>query len=159
MLFHDHPVNAARASRGEPVINSLWPWGGGIMPQALSTTVSRMLTDHPLGMGLAQQTGIPRMEIPVNSQALLALAGDGLTLVFNDGLEWAAQYGDVDSWVEALQELEHDWFVPLLAATSQGVLSSLVIEPCNASSYLITRRQLQHFWRRIRPFETVCQHA
>jgi len=159
MLFHEHPVNAARASRGEPVINSLWPWGGGIMPQALPTTVSRMVTDHPLGMGLAQQAGIPRMDIPVNSQELLALAGDGLTLVFNDGLEWAAHYSDIDSWVEMLLKLEHDWFAPLLAATRQGAVASLVIEPCNGSSYRITRRQQRCFWRRIRPFETVCRNV
>ena len=29
MLLHAHPVNEARVARGEPVINSLWFWGGG----------------------------------------------------------------------------------------------------------------------------------
>jgi hypothetical protein len=159
MLFHEHPVNAARAERGEPVINSVWFWGGGMLPQALQTTVSRMVTDHPLAMGLAQQAGIPRLDLPASAQQLLALAGDGLTLVFNDGLEWAAQYSDIDSWVEMLRKLEHDWFAPLLAATRQGAIASLVIEPCNESSYRSTRRQQQCFWKRIRPFETVCHNV
>jgi len=159
MLFHDHPVNTARAQRGEPEINSLWFWGGGVLPGGLQTTVSRVVTDNALAMGLAQQAGIPRMDLPANSHELMALAGDGLTLVFNDGLEWATQYSDVDSWVETLQKLEHDWFAPLLAATRQGTVSSLVIEPCNGNSYMTTRRQQQYFWKRLRPFETVCQNV
>lgn len=159
MLFHDHPVNAARAQRGDPVINSLWFWGGGVLPGGLQTTVSRVVTDDALAMGLAQQAGIPRMDLPDNAHELLVLAGEGLTLVFNDTLGWAARYSDVDSWLENLRQLEQDWFAPLLAATRQGDLSSLVIEPCNGNSYMITRRQQQYFWKRIRPFETVCQNA
>ena len=159
MLFHDHPVNAARTQRGEPVINSLWFWGGGILPGALNACASRMVTDHPLAMGLAQQASVPRMDLPANSHELLEHAGDGLTLVFDDSLEWAARYSDIDSWVEILQRLEHDWFAPLLAATRQGAVSSLVIEPCNGNSYMTTRRQQQGFWKRIRPFESVCQNV
>lgn len=30
MLFHDHPVNAARAARGVPVVNGLWVSGAGV---------------------------------------------------------------------------------------------------------------------------------
>ncbi|MGE0072920.1 MAG: hypothetical protein AB7S55_07650 [Thiomonas sp.] len=31
MLLFAHPINAAREARGLPVINSLWPWGAGIL--------------------------------------------------------------------------------------------------------------------------------
>ncbi len=33
MVLHAHPVNQARDAAGKPVINSLWPWGGGRLPE------------------------------------------------------------------------------------------------------------------------------
>jgi hypothetical protein len=32
MLLYAHPVNQAREARGLPSINSLWPWGAGVLP-------------------------------------------------------------------------------------------------------------------------------
>jgi hypothetical protein len=34
MVLHAHPVNQARQAAGQPVVNSLWPWGGGRLPAA-----------------------------------------------------------------------------------------------------------------------------
>ena len=159
MLFHAHPVNSAREQRGEPAINSLWFWGGGCLPGTLQSRADRVLTDHPLGMGLAQQAGISRMDMPADGNELLAQTRDGLTLVVNDVLDGPTQYGDVERWLDALQQLEQRWFSPLLAAIRQGVLSSLEICPCNGYGYMTNKLQQRHFWKRSRPFETVCQHG
>ena len=32
VVLHNHPHNAARAAAGKPPINSLWFWGGGVLP-------------------------------------------------------------------------------------------------------------------------------
>ncbi|HKB63767.1 MAG TPA: hypothetical protein VKD03_12920, partial [Burkholderiales bacterium] len=34
MLLHEHPVNAERETRGEPALNSVWFWGGGVIAAA-----------------------------------------------------------------------------------------------------------------------------
>ena len=43
MLLHEHPVNQAREQRGEPVINSLWLWGGGVLPLSVQAAGGRGL--------------------------------------------------------------------------------------------------------------------
>jgi hypothetical protein len=157
MLFHEHAVNVQRDQRGEPAINSLWLWGGGVSPDALASDVSRIVTDHELGLGLAQLSGIPRLDVPTGIDELLPLVADGLTLVVNDTLAAATQYGDVDRWLEGLRELEEAWFAPLLGAIKQGKLDRLEIDPCHGIRFRLTRRRLQYFWKRDRAFEAECK--
>ena len=159
MLFHAHPVNEAREQCGEPAINSLWFWGGGVLPTEVKTTATRVVTDQPLAMGLARQAGITRLDIPANGDELLAIAADGRSLVVNDVLESLTQYGDIENWVDTLQQLEQHWFAPLLAAVKSGVLDSLEILPCNGQRYLTSRKQQRAFWKRSRHFEDVCAHG
>ena len=157
MLFHAHPVNSARELRGEPAINSLWFWGGGVLPATVQTHADRVVTDHPLGMGLAQQAGIARADVPVDVDELLAQTDDGLSLLVNDMLDGPARYGDIGTWVDALQQLEQYWFAPLLAAVKDGEVAALEIYPCNGSRYMINKRQQRRFWKRSRPFEDKCK--
>jgi hypothetical protein len=158
MLLHNHPVNAAREQRGVAAINSLWFWGGGVLPTSVDTDVMRLATDYPLAMGLAQQAGIARVDVPADTAGLLDFAAPGLSLLVADELERPALYGEVDRWLERLLQLEQDCFVPLLEALRQGELASLAIYPCNGKRFHITRRQLRNFWKRDRPFELLCQH-
>jgi hypothetical protein len=158
MLFHAHPVNAAREQRGEPVINSVWFWGGGELPATVQTTAVRVATDYPFAMGLAQQAGISRVDVPADGDELLAIAGDGESLVVNDVLDGLAQYGDVENWVDTLLQLEQHWFVPLLAAVKRGDLDLLDIYPGNGHRYRTNRKQQRGFWKRSRYFEDVCRH-
>jgi hypothetical protein len=158
MLLHNHPVNVTREQRGEPAINSLWFWGGGELPTIASTEVMRMATDYPLAMGLAQQAGIARMDVPADTAGLFDYVASGLSLLVTDELERPALYGEVDRWQQRLLQLEQQWFAPLLESLRQGDLASLALYPCNGGRYHITRRQLHSFWRRDRPFEIVCRH-
>jgi hypothetical protein len=157
MLFHTHPVNAAREQRGAPPINSIWPWGGGRLPGQLQPRVTRLLADHPLATGLASHTAISRDAMPAAVGELLAGTGDGCTLLVDDRLEWPMHYGDIEAWLEGLQVLEADWFVPLLAALRGGMLASLEIHPCNGLGFHVTRGDLRRFWKRVRAFETACK--
>src|SRR3546814_9323765 len=36
VVLHNHPRNARRAEQGRPPVNSLWYWGGGVLPDARS---------------------------------------------------------------------------------------------------------------------------
>ncbi len=157
MLFHEHTVNLRREQRGDPAINSLWFWGGGVSPDSLASDVSRIATDHELGLGLAQLSGTPRVDVPAGIDELLPVSTDGVTLVVNDALAAATQYGDVDRWLAGLRELEEHWFIPLLDAMKQGKLDSLEIDPCHGTRFRLTRRRLQYFWKRDRAFEAECK--
>jgi hypothetical protein len=157
MLFHTHPVNSAREQRGVPPINSIWPWGGGHLPGQLQPRVARLLADHPLASGLARHAAIPLAGLPATVGELLAVPGEGRTLLVDDRLEWLMHYGDIEDWLDGLQALEADWFVPLLAALREGALAALEIHPCNGRGFHVTRGGLRHFWKRVRAFETVCK--
>jgi hypothetical protein len=156
MLFHNHPVNAAREQRGAPPINSIWPWGGGL-PGPLRPRVTRLLADHPLATGLAGHADIPRDQLPATAGALLAGPGNWHTLLVDDRLEWPMHYGDIEDWLDGLLALEADWFAPLLAGLRSGALNSLEIHPCNGRVFHVTRGGLRHFWKRVRAFETACE--
>jgi hypothetical protein len=157
MLFHTHPVNTAREQRGAPPINSIWPWGGGRLPGQLQPRVARLLSGHPLATGLAKHTSIPCNDMPAAVGELLAGTGEGCTLLVDDRLEWPMHYGDIEAWLDGLQALETDWFVPLLAALRGGVLASLEIHPCNGLGFHVTRGDLRRFWKRVRAFEAACK--
>jgi len=159
MLFHQHPVNARREARGEPMINSLWFWGEGSLPDVVPRSAIQVATDYPLAMGLACFTQTPRRDVPAGLEELLTNVEQALILVVFDELEAAAQYSDIEAWREILERLEQHWFSPLLGALGAGRVASLEIDPCTGKSYRTTRRQQRHFWKRVRSLATVCQQG
>jgi hypothetical protein len=59
VILHQHPVNTERRSRGLPPVNSLWLWGGGPLPQRVTTQLSGVVGDDLLLLALAKRAGIP----------------------------------------------------------------------------------------------------
>jgi hypothetical protein len=57
MLLHASPVNEARESRGEPVVNSVWLWGAGRSPGKLEARWQSVGARDPLALGLARLAG------------------------------------------------------------------------------------------------------
>ena len=159
MLFHDHPVNAARVQRGELPVNSIWPWGGGVLPGKPDTIVTQVITDQPLPAGLAQLAGISRRGLPGEIRELPVLLQDGLNLVVVDQLEKAARYGDAEAWSEGIGHLEQAWCVPLLKLLASRKLKSLELYPVNGQRYSLNRHCLKYFWKRPRPFTALCRYA
>lgn len=153
MLFHAHDVNLERERRGQPVINSLWPWGGGTLPAKASCAVDRVLARDPLALGLARLSGIDSGAQPDDANELIDSLVEGTTLVVVDELDWLTRYNEVETWLERLFSLERSLFAPLVDALAGGRLTSLQLLPCNGHGYNLTRRQLRVFWRRPRPFE------
>ena len=65
VVLHNHPHNAARAARGKPPINSLWFWGGGVLPDHVTSTTPTLYSDDPLLQGLAHVAKL--MPMPLNA--------------------------------------------------------------------------------------------
>lgn len=108
MVWHDHPVNAARAEHGLPPINSLWLYGGG---QAWKQAVTKDLTLYTgLQEGLAQQDWAGWISaLPDLSNYIAALPqASVLTLL---GQQHAVQLGPVKTnwWRSLIPTKQHHW--------------------------------------------------
>jgi hypothetical protein len=152
MLLHEHPVNAGREARGEPALNSVWFWGGGVIAAAKDRPFSTVFGDEPLARGLALAAGIPARALPKDAGAMLAAAEDeGVALVVMDSSRDAAGGA---RFQERRAALERDWFGPLLAALQSGQIGMLTLSLPGADSLLeieTVRADLRYFWRLKRP--------
>lgn len=59
VLLHQHSLNTRRLERGLPPVNSLWFWGGGVLPARVDTALGGIVGEDLLLLSLAQRAGIP----------------------------------------------------------------------------------------------------
>jgi hypothetical protein len=59
VLLHQHSLNTRRLERGLPPVNSLWFWGGGVLPARVDTALGGVVGEDLLLLSLAQRAGIP----------------------------------------------------------------------------------------------------
>lgn len=142
MLWHTHPVNAAREPRRLPAVNSFWLWGAA--------------NDAGRPAGQLASIGVPGWIRGLSSKPLDsldkldgALAQGGLLVVGH--LAEAAIAADWGSWVQQVQHLEDKLFAPLHAALVQGRVKQLrlVLSSRDALAEFTTTPMAQRkFWRR-----------
>ena len=155
MLLHHHPVNVAREQRGELAVNSIWPWGGGMLPGEATSPYAKIWAEDALPIGLAVAFGIPHAKPADTATEWLLHAAPGSHLILLDSLRHAALHGDFLRWSENLSKLEKDWFNPLRHALSRGRLNSLsltVFEGYQTRTFSVAPADLWQFWRRRKPF-------
>jgi hypothetical protein len=46
VVLHNHPRNAERVDAGLPPVNSLWFWGGGVLPAAVRSAVHAVASEE-----------------------------------------------------------------------------------------------------------------
>ena len=145
MLLHEHPVNAGREARGEPALNSIWFWGGGVIDASKARPFSTVVGDDPLTRGLSLAAGIPARALPKDAGSTLAGLGDeGVALVVLDAPREAQLR-------ERRTALERDWFGPFLAALRSGRIGMLTLHLAGENRLLqveTVRSDLRYFWRR-----------
>jgi hypothetical protein len=61
MTLHDHPVNSARVRRGLPPVNSVWVWGGGVLPDWVRSAFSAVYSDDEVVVALARLAGTAKI--------------------------------------------------------------------------------------------------
>ena len=147
MLLHDHPVNQAREARGQPVVNSLWLWGGGRAP-ALTNKAPPVHARQNAARALAASCGAPTHALPERLTPPLLGTRD---VVILDALAESGQVGDAWGWRETMRVLERDWFAPLLSllrkAGPQGIR---LFDPDHGKSLHLAARDSWRIWRRPR---------
>ena len=143
MILHDHPVNAAREVRGEPVVNSLWMWGGGVVPEVIKS-FDKMSVNDPLLREIGKLSGT-LVSTPSGASIDFCGAGDCFA-------EFPAHSTSDDELV--LAQLESDWMVPAWQALRNGKLDkvTLVLRLAGAMIECSCERETRRrFWKWRRP--------
>lgn len=147
MLLHGQALNLELEQRGQPAVNSVWLWGGGVRPACLLQPVSVWAQD-PATRGLAVAHGGTGELLPASAKGWLKqnrLSGQHL-FVLDRTREESPQ--------AALQRLDDAWFAPLLQALRQGIVASVTLHlalEAQVNSFSLSRFDLRKFWRRQRP--------
>ena len=152
-LLHQHPVNRARATAGQPTINSLWPWGLGRLPPMTSQAFDRIWNGDALLKGLGALAGVLVEPVPDQFTRI-----DGRVLVRLDHLMPSLGTFDATAWRHELGELEAKWLAPALAAVRTGRCRGLTMIASGhdrAFAVDIGQRDLWRFWRKPRPLSDI----
>lgn len=70
MILHRHPRNVQRRATGRMVVNCIWLWGGGALPDWVRSTHTHVVSDDPLVQALARRAGAEQLP---DAWALLGL--------------------------------------------------------------------------------------
>jgi hypothetical protein len=79
VLLHHHPRNAARVAAGLPAVNSLWFWGGGVLPDRVDAPFAAVLGEDFELRALAHRAGI----------APVAVAGGSVLVDHRRDRDWS----------------------------------------------------------------------
>lgn len=149
MLLHEHPVNLQREMHGEPAINSLWIWGGGVMPQNLKVLPCEMWSNHEFAQGLANAAGMECQSLPSNAYDWLSSLQERKQLILFDNFQSSVCYRDFTTWRDELVKLESTWFVPLLDLLKKRRITKLTISTLGERStqvFSLTPGSLWKLW-------------
>jgi hypothetical protein len=149
MLLHAHPVNANLEQGGAMPVNSVWLWGGGELTVGAPQPDLSVWADDALARGLASAHQSRLTALPSSAENWLRQARDpGEHLVVLPPLLSAEPQ-------RMLEQLERDWFAPLLDMLRKGRVARLTLHLAGATvnSFTVTRTDLWKFWHRARPLE------
>lgn len=154
MLLHGSAVSERRASRGQPRINGLWFWSGGVLPTSTRIPWHGVAGSDAGVQGLADMSaGGPRL-LPFEPEEVLAAAAGGEAVLVDippappvlDG----ESFHRWESWISALDD---DWLKPAFTALHQGGLRQLSLHIGDDSTWLCKATDRYRVWRRNRPLK------
>jgi hypothetical protein len=149
MWLHGHAINHARARRGEPLVSSLWPWGGGALPSSAKPAVRRQddiaFADEVRARGLWHLSGGDCWPVPDTLEDVLSYAeSDRAAVVVEAGP--VLQSHPRWTLVEALGALDTRFIAPALQALRTGQLAGVVLL-ANGCSLTLRAKDLRRWWR------------
>ena len=133
IVLHNHPWNARRAERGLVPVNSLWLWGGGVLPTTVRGDVARCASDDDLACSLTRLAGGDAGRLPASFADVVP--GDGNMLF------------DLRR-TRDLAALQRDWLLPVLRAVGEGRYTSATIDTADGGRIMLRNGQRWRFWRK-----------
>lgn len=150
MLLHGLAVNQQLEAQGHAPVNSLWFWGGGVLPPTGQPAGIALWAQDAYARGLAQAHGDAASPLPADAAVWCASRHTGAHhLLVLDALEHAAA-------AATLAMLDRDWCAPLLQALRRREIDHLDIHLAGThqvSSHALTPMDLHKFWHRTRSLE------
>lgn len=129
VILHHHPVNAARTEAGLLPVNSLWFWGGGVVPDEVSTAHASVLSNDEVLRALARgpRTGalLPAAYQTPPSDTLFDLRD-----------------------MRDLADLQATWLQPALADLAAGRIQTVRLDFEDGRVINLAKRHRWRFWRK-----------
>ena len=120
MCLNGHPVNEVRQMQGLISINSIWPWGAGMLSnntQHAASPFAQAVGNNALLGGLCVLTGT----------AHLAESTPGSGLLLDTRLSDAIAQDDLSAWQNSVARLTQAHIAPALDALAKGKLNRLTL--------------------------------
>lgn len=133
VALHNHPWNARRAAAGKPPINSLWFWGGGAVPDRVSSRHATVWSNDESVRALASLAratiaALPDEYVPPGGDVLIDLCG-------------------------ATAQVQHDrWLAPAIEAMHRHELAFVDLDCLDGVRLRIAAAHRWRFWRKPRAF-------
>ena len=121
--LHNHPRNAERIAAGLLPVNSLWFWGGGLLPDAVACKAACVISEDAELLALAKYAGMSMTRLEAGS-TLIDLRRER---------DWAA--------------LESEHLAPALASLKRRH-GTLVLDFADGGGLRIKATQRWRLWRR-----------
>ena len=120
MCLNGHPVNEARQMQGLISINSVWPWGAGMLTnntQHATSPFDQAVGNNALLRGLCVFTGTHH----------LAESSPGSALLLDTRLSDAIAQDDLSAWQHSVALLSQAHIAPALDALAKGKFNRLTL--------------------------------
>jgi hypothetical protein len=144
MLLHQSAINTRREEKGLLPINSVWFWGAGKLPTITARPWVGVWSDEHLVRGLAQLNQTKIHPVPTDANTWLTQ----LTTAGEYLLTTPALFRDLEEYNKTLYHLDQAWAAPLLSALKRGIIDTVLIYPCQARVFCLTRQRARHWWRK-----------
>ncbi len=143
ITLHNHPLNTTRAARGQVPINSVWFWGGGVLPQSIKTDLNRVISNDEVVLALAGRAQIVALTLPNRLTEIFATLAREESVLLDLG-----ELRDGSA-------IERDWLRPLATALKNRSITTIQLLFASGESCAVRATDLWRFWRRIEPLQTI----
>jgi len=149
IVLTQHPMNARRAQRGLPPVNSLWFWGVGALPARVRTEFDHVISDDEVVAALAKLAHVPLFRRMLESSLYDVQRSEELDSSFrwNNEKKQSVLLDLADR--RDVAELDREWLVPLADALKHKQVTQLDLRFENGERYVVKPIHRWHFWRRV----------
>lgn len=156
MVLHQSEVNRQRRLQGKLPVNSVWFWGAGQIigrsDKTCEDSENIVFSNDPVVKGLSQLAHYKLHKLPDNAEQLFTKTNRGSAVVVMDQLIESVRDADVYAWIDWMKQFEKEWLEPIFSALKSGQLNQLILLSPAGIELKVTRRNLNHWWKRIQRY-------
>lgn len=148
MLLHGSNVNFERDSRNSLTLNSLWLWGGGVLPESkLNSNYDKIITNNPIYSGVGYHCGFDVL----STDESMHNHSHTNNIFILDRLSEYVQRRDLYTFVKVLNEIENKFLTVFNDMLLRGQINKIKILT-DKGHFIVTKKHLRRWWKRVKPF-------